>query len=236
MARPLDKEIHEKKRNDILDVVLELVYSKGYDQFSVQDVRDKLGISSGAFHHYFKSRAALLESLVDRIKATWTAEIYPIVSANDISAIDKLQKLLMAFNEPRNENKAAITQILQAWYSEHNNSVRQRIDAAKREVYSPLLIRIIQQGNHEGTFSVNHPDSTSSLIVSILQNMELAHAQLLLSAQNTSEEDILIVYASHIEAIERILKIQANSLPRINIEEAELWLAAMKQGGASSKT
>lgn len=228
MARPLDKESYKKKRNDILDVVLELIYAKGYDQFSVQDVRERLGISSGAFHHYFKSRSALLEALVDRIKSVWIEGIHPIVSANETPAINKLQEFLAAFNEPRNQNKAAIAEILQGWYSKDNDAVRQRIDEAKREVYVPLLATIIRQGKQEGVFSVTSIDATSSLVIAVLQNMELTYAQLLLAPHVVTEEDLLESYSAHIEAIERILGIPAKSLHRISHDDVKPWLEVMK--------
>jgi len=61
MARPINIEIREKKRNDILKHRHEAYpLAKGYDHVSVQDIRDELWHIKRAFHHYFKSREALL--------------------------------------------------------------------------------------------------------------------------------------------------------------------------------
>ncbi len=47
-------------RNEILDVAQRLIYTRGYEQMTIQDILDDLGISKGAFHHYSGSRQALL--------------------------------------------------------------------------------------------------------------------------------------------------------------------------------
>ena len=64
MARTVKAEAVAAKRKEILDAAQRLVFTKGYEQMSVQDILDEIRISSGAFHHYFDSRRALLEALV----------------------------------------------------------------------------------------------------------------------------------------------------------------------------
>ena len=48
-----------EKRNEILDSARRLVYSKGYEQMTIQDILGELQISKGAFYHYFDSKGAL---------------------------------------------------------------------------------------------------------------------------------------------------------------------------------
>jgi len=63
MARVIKEQEHAERRNEILDVAQKLVYTRGYEQMSIQDILDALGISKGAFYHYFDSKQALLEAL-----------------------------------------------------------------------------------------------------------------------------------------------------------------------------
>ena len=67
MARILKEEEYTVKRNEILDVAQRLIYTKGYEQMTIQDMLDDLQISKGAFYHYFDSKQAVLEALVERI-------------------------------------------------------------------------------------------------------------------------------------------------------------------------
>lgn len=56
MARIVKEEAYNAKRNEILDIALSLVYSKGYEQMTIQDILDGLHISRGALYHYFDSK------------------------------------------------------------------------------------------------------------------------------------------------------------------------------------
>ena len=47
--------------------------SRGYDRFSIQDILDATGASKGAFYHYFDSKDALLDAIVDRMADQATA-------------------------------------------------------------------------------------------------------------------------------------------------------------------
>ena len=67
MARIVKEEEYTARRNEILDTALQLLYSKGYEKMTIQDILDKLQISKGAFYHYFGSKAEVLEALVERI-------------------------------------------------------------------------------------------------------------------------------------------------------------------------
>ena len=67
MARIVKKEAYAARRNEILDATRRLVYTKGYEQMSVQDILDALQISKGAFYHYFGSKGEALDSLIERI-------------------------------------------------------------------------------------------------------------------------------------------------------------------------
>jgi len=67
MARIVKEEEYNAKRNEILDMALSLIYSQGYEQMAIQDILDGLHISRGALYHYFDSKQALLDALVDRM-------------------------------------------------------------------------------------------------------------------------------------------------------------------------
>ncbi|HYX49339.1 MAG TPA: helix-turn-helix domain-containing protein, partial [Ktedonobacteraceae bacterium] len=67
MARIVKEEEYAEKRKAILDVAQRLIYSKGYEQMTIQDMLDDLQISKGAFYHYFDSKQAVLEAVVERM-------------------------------------------------------------------------------------------------------------------------------------------------------------------------
>src|SRR5438270_3185053 len=98
MPRIVKEEEYAGKRNAILDVAQRLVYSKGYEQMTIQDMLDQLQISKGAFYHYFDSKQALLEALIERTKGEVEQLLIPIVHDPHLPALDKLQRVFAILN------------------------------------------------------------------------------------------------------------------------------------------
>ena len=53
-------------RDNIMDAAEELILERGYAGVSIDSIINRLGITKGAFFHYFKSKKALAEALLHR--------------------------------------------------------------------------------------------------------------------------------------------------------------------------
>ena len=93
MPRIVKEEDYAARRKEILAVARQLVYTKGYDQMSIQDILDVLKISKGAFYHYFDSKQALLDGLIEQILAESDEVLRPIVESTELSADRKSTRL-----------------------------------------------------------------------------------------------------------------------------------------------
>ena len=92
MARILKEEQHAEKRNEILDVAQRLVYTRGYEQMSIQEIINALGISKGAFYHYFWLQAGPARS-ADRAHARpGYALLAPVVDDPALPALEKMNR------------------------------------------------------------------------------------------------------------------------------------------------
>jgi TetR/AcrR family transcriptional repressor of nem operon len=61
---------------------------------SIQDILDELKISKGAFYHYFDSKLALLDGLVERMMDEAVQLLQPIVEAADLPAVRNYNVIL----------------------------------------------------------------------------------------------------------------------------------------------
>jgi len=57
----------EERRDDILTAAMMLFSSQEYESVTMKRIMDELGIAKGTIYHYFPSKQALLEGVVDRI-------------------------------------------------------------------------------------------------------------------------------------------------------------------------
>src|SRR5258708_37498177 len=112
MARVV--KAHAVRRNEILDVARRLVDTKGYEQMAIQDILDELRISKGAFYHYFDSKPALLEALIERIGQEALQLLTPIVRDPHLPALDKLQRFFDTAVRWKTARKTFMLELLHA--------------------------------------------------------------------------------------------------------------------------
>ena len=91
MPRTVNVEAHQVRRDAFLDVAQRLIQTKGYEQMSIQDVLDELDTSKGALYHYFDSKQALLDGVVDRFADAAMAAVAPILADPSLPALRKLE-------------------------------------------------------------------------------------------------------------------------------------------------
>ncbi|GLV60690.1 hypothetical protein KDH_75090 [Dictyobacter sp. S3.2.2.5] len=233
MARTVKPEEFAARRGEILQAARRLVFTKGYEQMSIQDVLDYVKISSGAFHHYFDSRRALLDAIIDHIRQESEKPLLPIFHDPHLSAIEKLQGFFDTLDRLRSANKADIIQLLRVWYTDDNAVVRLKVDEAVLAQRAPLLNEIVQQGIREGSFSLNHSEKAGEVILSLLQGMTNTHARLLLSLEHETDEqpiveEIISTHAAYMEAIERVLGAPTHSLYRADATMVDTWVRSIR--------
>nr|HET6900990.1 TetR/AcrR family transcriptional regulator [Ktedonobacteraceae bacterium] len=233
MARTVKPEAVAAKRREILDAAQRLVITKGYEQMSIQDVLDEVQISSGAFHHYFDSRGALLEAFVERVKQESEKPLLPIIHDPNLSAIEKLQGFFDTLDRLRTVHKADLVRLARVWYTDDNAIVRLKVDEAVFQQRAPLLTEIVRQGIREGIFTTAYPDKAGEVIMSLLHGMGNTHARLLLSFDQEGDdlrriEEIVAIHAAYMDAIERVLGAPPHSFSRTDTEAVNVWVAAVR--------
>ncbi len=226
MARTVNVEVHKVRRDAFLDVAQHLIQTKGYEQMSIQDVLDKLEASRGALYHYFDSKQALLDGVVDRFADNAMAVVAPILADPTLPALRKLELVLGGIARFKAEQKELVLAIMEVWNSDGNALVREKVRRMTASRLGPLLSTVIRQGVEEGTIVIaSSPDETARVIQYMVQGyQELAGEHFLARQAGTiSFEDVLLTYAAFTEAFERILGIPAGSVTLTDEATLRFW-------------
>src|SRR5256886_11642336 len=115
------------RRDAFLDVAQRLVQAKGFESMSIQDVLDELDASKGAFYHYFDSKQALLEAVVQRFADVAIADPAPVLNDPKGPALPKPERFFPGIARPKPEQKQLMLAIIQTWNSDGNATVREKI-------------------------------------------------------------------------------------------------------------
>jgi AcrR family transcriptional regulator len=225
MARIVNKEEYEIRRNEILDAAQRVVYTKGYEQLSIQDILVEMKISKGAFYHYFDSKQALLEALIVRLVKQILLVMTPVIQEEGLPASVKLLRIFDAASRWKTDRKETLMTLVNVWYGDDNVLLRQKVQTAIMPQIQPHLTTIIDQGVREGVFHTDYSQQASGIIFSLLlvfgDNMMsfISHPKLHQEALQNLEN----ISASYQDAVERILGARPGSLPLFDTAILREW-------------
>ncbi len=218
------------RRNEILDAAQRLVYTKGYEQMTIQDILDDLQISKGAFYHYFDSKQALLEAIIERMQEEVEQLLIPIAQDAHMAALEKLQRFFDTVTRWKTSRKDFFLALLHVWYADDNAIVRQKLRTSSIKWITPWLSLIIRQGIQEGVLTASYPERVGEVILSLVLDLSDTLGELLLSFQ--PERDTMLhiegTVAAYTDAIERTLGAPRDSLQFIDNEILKEWFVSPK--------
>jgi AcrR family transcriptional regulator len=215
------------RRDEILDVAQRLVFSKGYEHMTIQDILDDLQIAKGTFYYYFDSKQSLLEAFIERLWNAVEQQLNPIVDDPQLPALEKLQRLYFMVNSWKNQQRAYLLALFRGWYADENALVREKMRVMGAKWVAPLLSKIIQQGIREGVMRTAYPELVGALVLSLGQELGDALGRLLLTSEVEhyelrQVEDTVAVYT---DAVERVLGIPGGSLTLVEDETIKQWFS-----------
>jgi AcrR family transcriptional regulator len=202
----------EKTKTEIIRVAVRFVEEKGWDEVRVEDVVKEVGVTRGAFYHYFKSREELIAAVTDY----FYLEHNPFVIAmkqEGLTALEKFRYALKAnvrFNLENSELSNAVVLGMSSpavfrseFYSQVNTT-------------APYIERLLVEGNEDGSIAVCYPKQAAQVFI-MLSSMWINPAVFRVSYQEFCDK---VSFAEHL--CERI------GVPVVNDEVRDLLVQLHK--------
>ncbi|GHO94284.1 TetR family transcriptional regulator [Reticulibacter mediterranei] len=225
MARIVKAKDYMAKRNEILAVAQRLIYTKGYEQMTIQDILNELQMSKGAFYHYFDSKQELLEALIEHMLEEVERIITSITNDPELSAPTKLQRIMVTLNRWKFAQKTFQFALLRVWYNDDNAIVRLKMRAMMLKQITPLLTPVIHQGIDEGSLTTSYPDEAGEVMLSLLQDLSDTLAALLLAPEPDLPR-IERAVSAYLDALERVLGCSSGTLHLIDAQMLQEWITS----------
>ena len=154
----------EIRRQEIVATATRLFLDKGYERTSTTDVMKALEIAKGTIYHYFPSKGALMEAVVDQLADDYVQRRVDIVEKMDGDAAMKIT----AFFAPDHltDEESQNTEHLHA---DDNVRLHTRLLAVLVEKMAPPFGELIAQGCQEGLFRTEHPLEAAEMLLAGVQ-------------------------------------------------------------------
>ncbi len=224
---------YDERKNEFLDAAQQLFYTKGYEQTSVNMILELVGVAKGTFYHYFKSKEALLDSLIERMTDQIIAGFREIVENPDLDAISKLNLVFQSSGSWKAAHMDLILTLIRALYNDENILLRRKMSLRASNRCAPYIARIIRQGIDEGVFDTAFPDEISALIFMQSDNLGEKTAELVLGLESHPEnrESLYRIIEVYEDAVERFLGAPKGTIhlsDRATLKEIFEWFTQAK--------
>jgi AcrR family transcriptional regulator len=82
-TRPALRERYDRRRQDVVLTAARVFAERGYDQTSVQELTEEMGLASGGLYHYFASKQGLLIQICDQLMDPLLEESRVLLASGD---------------------------------------------------------------------------------------------------------------------------------------------------------
>lgn len=162
--RKVDPVKHEQKRGEILGAAIRCFIRDGFRGASTTDICTEAGISPGHLYHYFASKEAIIEAMIDLGLARSAERFEKILAAADV-----IEALLVDIEETSLRFRPAqilnLDGLAEAARNPEFAAIIERHTAAVRRMWSDFLRRAQQQGRVDPGLD---PDATANILIALV--------------------------------------------------------------------
>lgn len=225
--RAVNPHKHAARRDEFIDAGQRLIQTRGYEQFSIEDLLAEVGSSKGAFYHYFESKLALLAAIVDRIARSGVDAVSGVVSDESLSAIAKLERYFATIAALKSEQRDFLLALMRVWYSDDNAIVREKLRRQTFRLVTPHIAAIVRQGVSETVFTLADPDEMARVVLSLILDMGDEAGTLYVARQGGTVgiDEVRKRFTTYQAALERVLGVRQGSLHLFDEKMIQAWFA-----------
>jgi AcrR family transcriptional regulator len=188
----------------------------------------EVGASKGAFYHYFDSKQALLEAIIDRLVDTALGRVTTVIDDDRLDAVGKFRGFFQMIAALKAEQRDFVVQLIKVWYSDDNAIVREKLRHQQIHRVTPYIATIIRQGVSEGTFALADPDQMARVVLALILDTGDEAGELYVARQagTVDFETVTRRFTTYQLALERLLGVTPGTLELVDEPTLRLWSGA----------
>lgn len=162
------KEANTRK-NEILDAAAVLFAEKGFDDTSVADIIDAVGIAKGTLYHHFKSKEDIMDALIARQAGVVLSAAREAAGDKSIPVKERVIRTVMALH--MDTSQLEDKQVMDHLHKPQNALMHQKAKQIIFQNVPPILADIIVDGIAQGLFETPYPLECMEMMLSCLDTI-----------------------------------------------------------------
>jgi AcrR family transcriptional regulator len=162
--RKVDPVKHEQKRAEILGAAIRCFIRDGFRGASTTDICAEAGISPGHLYHYFPSKVAIIEAMIDMGLARAAAHFENILAAPDVieALLADIEESSLRFRPAQILN---LDGLAEAARNPEFAKIIERHTTAVRRMWSDFLRQAQSQGRVDPELD---PEATANILIALI--------------------------------------------------------------------
>ncbi len=151
----------EVRRNEILDAAERLFAAKGFDQTSISDILDAVGIARGTLYYHFRSKEEILDAMIGRSTQQLMAKARSIANDRSLPALQRITLALMALNMENDLGHVVMEQV----HKPQNALMHQKLQQELLAGVDPIITGLVEECMAQGICHTDYPAETVEMIM-----------------------------------------------------------------------
>ena len=168
----MSERIDPKQRKmEYLETALKLFNEKGYEKTTIKDIIDAMGVSKGAFYHYFQSKEDIIEEISDAYAERVLKQTQNLANRQDLRPTEKINELfrmVQGYKKSHNEKRQKIKNIFQ---EDQNLKLQRKIITKLRDQMMKSVLKMIEEGITAGEFREQDIFETTDYLLYVIQGL-----------------------------------------------------------------
>jgi len=175
---------HEKRRKEILEKVIDVFVSEGFENTTFQKIADHCGITRTTLYIYFKHKKEIFNYSIRLLLSKVAANINAIRSDASLGIVEKITGILLEVFRQLEENRRLLSVVLDyvLYISKSNTDPEQRVRRRiikLRHILASLLIEGVKSGELKAISIKTANDYLYSLIEAAIFRLAVLRQQTL---------------------------------------------------------
>jgi AcrR family transcriptional regulator len=210
----------ESRRDELIVAARELIYTIGYEATTVEKIHQHLGLSKGAFYHYFSAKQEIADAVIEREIFENLEELEKVVDDPNANSGARLGMFFRFMRNWKVANFGSIINYLRIFYSDGNVFFRHLSREYVIEAASPALASIISAGVKNGFFRTTASEQLTDFAIRVGFDFNDRIAELLIEMSDGIDnykkiENTILIYQN---SLEKVLGAPGGSIRIINKE------------------
>lgn len=209
----------QKRKRQIRNAGFEIFQEKGYENTTVRDIIDEIGISKGGFYHHYSSKEELLEDIAEGIIEVIVEILQDIIEREDLSGLEKLNRYIREVNSYKIEKTDELSLLMsEMYYGGKNIRLEKKFLELTRQQVFPLFSRVVKEGIEDGSFKTDYPQEAAEFYLDILLIYQRRIGEIFARAIKDRNQDMLEDIRRRASFLQNILE------SALGLKEGELVL------------